>query len=193
MKFKDHLERSAPFALMLMWSCLIVGPTLWIVSAALKMTNMTSAEIASWVQAIGAIAAIGLAIWIPNRQRSFERKEAEEKRRALLLVFLVECEWVIDITQKDSANLDVRMRLIRDLISGVRLLIDTDTDPARAASCLGLKYNLEGLLWELEVNEIELAEWLKFSNSALQRIDALKEKFCADIMNADDVARAVTS
>lgn len=143
--------------------------------------------LASWVQAIGAIAALGLAIWIPNRQRSFERKEAEEKKRSLLFVFLVECEWVLDISQKSSATFDVRKKLIRDLIAGVRLVIDTDTDPARAASCLRLKYNLEALLWELEVNEVERDEWVGFSNRALQRIGVIKEKYCTGIKCATDV------
>jgi hypothetical protein len=140
--------------------------------------------LASWVQAIGAIAALGLALWIPSRQRHVDRQEAERKRRSMLLVFLVECEWVIAITQKDSATLDVRKKLIRELLAGVRLVIEADTDPDSAADCLRLKYNFEGLLFELEENEVDIEKWERYTERALNRISAVKEAYCAGIQTA---------
>lgn len=137
--------------------------------------------LASWVQAVGAIAALGLALWIPSRQRLADRKEGEKKRRAILLVFLVECEWVIAITQKASATMDVRKKLIRDLLAGIRLVIEPDTNPDSAADCLRLKYNFEGLLWELEESKIETEKWVEFTDRTLARISRMKKAYCADI------------
>jgi hypothetical protein len=48
---------------------------------------------AAWFLAIGAIAALALAIWIANWQRSFERKEAEEKKGSLLFVYWLSVSW----------------------------------------------------------------------------------------------------
>jgi hypothetical protein len=144
--------------------------------------------LASWVQAIGAIAALGLALWIPNRQRLAERKEVEEKRKSMLLVFLVECEWVIAITQGTSATLDVRKKLIRELLTGVRLVIEADTNPDSAADCLRLKYNFEGLLFELEENEVETAKWVEMTGRALDRIAIAKETHCAGIRATTNVS-----
>lgn len=148
--------------------------------------------LASWVQAIGAIAALGLALWIPSRQQLVERKEVEKKRKSMLLVFLVECEWVIAITQRDSATLDVRKRLIRELLTGARSAIDADTNPDSAADCLRLKYNFEGLLFELEENEVETQKWVELTDRALGRIAIAKEIHCAGIKavtNMDNASR----
>ncbi|CAI8790837.1 hypothetical protein EMIT0P253_10527 [Pseudomonas sp. IT-P253] len=105
----------------------------------------------------------------------------------MLLVFLVECEWVIAITQKDSATLDVRKKLIRELLAGVRLVIEADTNPDSAADCLRLKYNFEGLLFELEENEVEMEKWLELTDRALHRIAIAKEAHCAGIRTATDI------
>ncbi|MCP1488972.1 hypothetical protein J3D48_005285 [Pseudomonas fluorescens] len=39
---------------------------------------------AAWVQAIGSIAAIGVAIWIPNRQIAIQEKRASNKNQAMI-------------------------------------------------------------------------------------------------------------
>jgi hypothetical protein len=146
--------------------------------------------LASWVQAIGAIAALGLALWIPSRQRLAEREEVERKRKSILLVFLVECELVISITQKDSATLDVRKRLMRELLTGARAAIDTDTNPDSAADCLRLKYNFEGLLFELDVNEVETERWVELTDRTLSRIAVVKEIHCAGIKAETSIGSA---
>ena len=139
--------------------------------------------LASWVQAIGAIAALGIAIWIPNRQRFADRREAQRKEKTLLLVFLVDCEFVITITQGNSATSDVRKRLIRELIARVRLVIETDTNPDRAADCLRLKYDLEGILWDLEQYEPETDSYLALTNMALEKVLKIKQTHCVGIQS----------
>lgn len=137
--------------------------------------------LASWVQAIGAIAALGIAIWIPNRQHLADRREAQRKEKTLLLVFLVDCEFVITITQRDSATLDVRKRLIRELIARVRLVIETDTNPDRAADCLRLKYELEGIFWDLEQYEEASGSYVALTDLALEKIFKIKQTHCTGI------------
>jgi hypothetical protein len=139
--------------------------------------------LASWVQALGAIAALGIAIWIPNRQRGADRKEAHKKEKVLLLVFLVDCEFVITITQRDSATLDVRKRLISELIARIRLAIETDTNPDRAADCLRLRYEFEGILWELEQNEAKTEAYVELTDDVLEKIFKIKQTHCADVQS----------
>lgn len=138
--------------------------------------------LASWIQAIGALVAIGIAIWIPNRQRLSDRKEAQKKEKTLLLVFLVESELVITIMQRDSATADVRIRLFRELLARIRFIIEAESDADRAADCLRLKYQFEGLLWELEENEIKTEEWVKLTDIALKKILRFKQVHCSDVI-----------
>lgn len=137
--------------------------------------------LASWVQAVGAIAALGIAIWLPNSQRISDRAEAQRKERALLRVFLVDCEYVITITQFDSATLEVRKRLIGELIARVRVVIETDTNADRAADCLRLRYELEGILYDLEQYEIATQAYVDLTDAALQKIFKIQATHCPDV------------
>jgi hypothetical protein len=137
--------------------------------------------LASWVQAIGAIAALVIAILIPNLQRAADRRQVHKKEKTLLLVYLVNCEFVITITQRESATLDIRKRLISELIERIKLTIDTDTNPDRAADCLRLRYELEGILWELEQYEVETDEYAALTDTVLEKVFRIKQTHCANI------------
>lgn len=137
--------------------------------------------LASWVQAVGAIAALGIAIWLPNSHRISDRAEAQRKEKALLRVFLVDCEYVITITQGDSATVEVRKRLIRELIARVRGVIETDTNADRAADCLRLRYELEGVLYDLEQYEIGTQAYVDLTDGVLQKIFKIQDTHCPDV------------
>lgn len=90
MNFSKHLENSAPFAIRLLWLCLIVGPTFWLISSVIRFAGMTSSEAASWVQAIGSIGAIAgacaVAIWQNHKQQVHREKEKSDR---LLSIYAV--------------------------------------------------------------------------------------------------------
>lgn len=136
---------------------------------------------ASWVQAVGAIAALCIAIWIPNSHRKSDRMEAQKKGRALLCVFLADCEYVITITQGASATSEVRNKLLRELITRVRVIVETDTNADRAAECLILRYQFEGILYEVEQYDITTQAYVELTDRALQRISNIQAIHCPDV------------
>lgn len=80
MGFKVQLELTAQFAIKLMWVCLIVGPTTWIVVPLVNWVGMSKSDVAAWVQAVGSISAICSAIWIARRDSRL-RAESEIKNK----------------------------------------------------------------------------------------------------------------
>lgn len=70
MRIAEYLEKSAPFALALMWVCLLGVPALWLIVQMPPFNRMNSSDIASWVQAIGSIAAIIGALAVNRSQMS---------------------------------------------------------------------------------------------------------------------------
>lgn len=75
------VRESAPFAIKVLWSCLIIAPTAWVLMTSVSVVVPTSSsEFASWIQAFGSIAAILGALHVSHSQRVHERlaKEKEE-------------------------------------------------------------------------------------------------------------------
>nr|WP_199040404.1 hypothetical protein [Dyella sp. ASV24] len=60
----------------------------------MKGSAMTASEWAAWVQAIGSIAAIGVAIWVPYRlaAKAANVREAEDHRKAMAMGLAVRFE-----------------------------------------------------------------------------------------------------
>lgn len=80
MGLRVQLELSAQFAIKLMWVCLIVGPTTWIMVPLVSWAGMNKSDVAAWVQAVGSVAAICSAIWIARRDSRL-RTESEIKSK----------------------------------------------------------------------------------------------------------------
>jgi hypothetical protein len=117
--------------------------------------------LASWVQAVGAIAAIGIAIWVPSRQRQKEFKAAQEEknerelaRTEQLLTLCKEHRYVVSILPGEYVGADYRLTndmskaIIDDQIDRLNYLQKTDESSERLALMLALR--------------IELYDWAKF-------------------------------
>lgn len=92
MDFRTQLENSAPFAIRVLWVCFIAGPVFWVVSSAMKLSEMSSSEVASWVQAFGSIGAIMGAFAVANWQSRKQQihREQEKSDRLLSLYAVIE-------------------------------------------------------------------------------------------------------
>lgn len=66
---------------------------LFLMALAIARFNLNSSEMASWVQAIGSIAAIWGAFTVSNNQvkRQIEQKKEDEKRKSLACYAVVKC------------------------------------------------------------------------------------------------------
>lgn len=60
------------------WTFLVAGVGIWVILLVLKSTNQLK-DAAAWVQAIGSIAAILIAVWVPYKQNE-DRILAEQGR-----------------------------------------------------------------------------------------------------------------
>ncbi|UZE30275.1 hypothetical protein [Pseudomonas asplenii] len=146
--------------------------------------------LASWVQAAGAIAAIGIAIWIPYRQRAKEaeeraniRSELEMSRTEQLLAINNELEMIVTALPYEHAGADYNLTnemsrsLFESLIERLNYFQREELSPERLTICLSIR--------------IELYDWMKFfsekddhdggalyrkSEKELVRIDVLKQK-----------------
>lgn len=145
---------------------------------------------ASWVQAAGAIAAIGIAIWIPYRQRAKEareraniRSELEISRTEQLLAINNELQMIVTALPYEHAGADYKLtnqmsrNLFESLIGRLNYFQREELSPARLTICLSIR--------------IELYDWMKFfsekddhdggalyrkSEKELTRIDVIKQK-----------------
>ena len=117
--------------------------------------------LASWVQAIGAIAAIGIAIWVPYAQRSKElaraakaATELELARTEQLLTLCKELRYVVSMLPDEYMGADYRLtntmsrQVIADQIDRLNHHQKQDESSERLQLMLKLR--------------IELYDWLKF-------------------------------
>ena len=117
--------------------------------------------LASWMQAVGAIAAIGIAIWIPYRQRAKEaeeranvRSELELSRTEQLLSINNELEMIVGNLPHEYAGADYNLtnqmsrKLFEDLIERLNYWQREELCSERLGICLSIR--------------IELYDWLKF-------------------------------
>lgn len=122
--------------------------------------------LSSWVQAVGAIAAIAIAIVIPYRQRSQERRERatakselEISRTAQLLSIHSELEMIVSVLPHEYAGADYRLtnkmsrELFQDLIERLNYFQRDELSRERLGICLSLRF--------------ELYDWLKFFSEAV--------------------------
>lgn len=72
----EQLKLSAPFALKVMWLCLLGMPVLWTTVSALQTAGISISDIAAWVQAFGSIISIWGAFYLGALQ--YKRSEADK-------------------------------------------------------------------------------------------------------------------
>ncbi|MFJ4444751.1 hypothetical protein ACIPZ8_22020 [Pseudomonas sp. NPDC089422] len=90
MSFRDKLANSAPFALRIMWTCLIAGPVIWLVAGTIRLSGLNATEAAAWIQAVGSIGAIigacGVANWQIHRGQKQRDEDKSGRLRAIVAV-----------------------------------------------------------------------------------------------------------
>ncbi len=174
MKIKDALRESAPFAIRTMWVCLLVAPTVWVLGGSLlPVVNIGSSELASWVQAIGSIAAILIAVWVASSQRRAQLQD--EKARSQL----VEChvrslaersKRAVTIQSRERINLKSSLNLISGLrhsLDNINLLDLPSVQLLEPVSTLrDALRGLEGGMLEAESDKI-LDFWMDTPTAAL--------------------------
>lgn len=90
MELRKILADSVPFAIRLMWVSLILVPSIWLAIMSLAqagvLTPATSIAAAAWIQAAGALLAIGGAALFPYLHEDRKEKARRERLRETLLV-----------------------------------------------------------------------------------------------------------
>lgn len=67
--------------------------------------------LASWVQAVGSVIALLFAVLLPYLGRRADRKQAEDKRVALLIVLFTDAELIVDSCNSKIDFVQARARL----------------------------------------------------------------------------------
>lgn len=90
MELRKIVADSAPFAIRLVWVALIVVPCIWLAIMSLAkagvLTPATSVAAAAWIQAAGALLAIGGAALFPYLHEDRKEKARHERLRQTLLM-----------------------------------------------------------------------------------------------------------
>jgi hypothetical protein len=67
--------------------------------------------LASWIQAIGTLAAIAFAVWLPTRERRAAQQTAEVAARTPIMAALVASTEVWNFVRSETATLEARERI----------------------------------------------------------------------------------
>ncbi|WP_156342063.1 hypothetical protein [Pseudomonas sp. NBRC 111133] len=147
-----------------MWAVVVGGACLWVIVGSIGYfvkENWLPTDTSGWVQAIGAIVAIGIAIWVPYRQRRQEanerasaKAELEVSRTEQLNSLNKELEMLVSDLPYEWAGADYNLtnemsrKLFEDLIDRLNYWQREELCSERLGICLSLR--------------IELYGWLKF-------------------------------
>lgn len=152
-QIKAWLEQSAPFAINVMWVCIIAGPTIWMLNSSLGLTDMDKTLAASWAQAIVAIMSI-LATWLIARQES-NRARGVERRADLAkcVAVLGALRHSLKIVSGELDNVQEKKVYLNELLADIEkssyLLDSIDLlllpDPDLASAVFESKYAIECL------------------------------------------------
>ncbi|WP_445672656.1 hypothetical protein [Pseudomonas inefficax] len=147
-----------------MWAIVVGGAFLWVVVGSIGyfvkeswLPNDTS----GWVQAIGAIVAIGIAIWVPYNQRRQEAQERSDAKSELevsrtdqLLSLANELEMIVGGLPHEWVGADYNLtnqmsrKLFEDMIERLNYWQREELCSERLSICLSMR--------------VELYDWLKF-------------------------------
>ncbi|NIL19745.1 hypothetical protein [Pseudomonas sp. AN3A02] len=160
MNWKKLIEPSV----WVIWGLIVGGAGLWVIVGSIGYFGKEGwlpNDTAGWVQAIGAIVAIGIAIWIPYRQRNQEaqeranaRTESEISRSEQLLALCKELSNVVGILPDEFLMADYHLTnemsrtIFADLIERLNYWQRDETNSDRLNLSLELR--------------IKLYDWLKF-------------------------------
>lgn len=127
---------------------------------AVEADSGKSQAVAAWAQAIGSIAAIAVALYIPARQRAHDRRERHlenlERTNASMQVLL----WTAREAGREShAAMGAArpspsaMRVVRfqegplqDIVERLKRLHENSTDETLQSKCIGLRLTIEVLI-----------------------------------------------
>lgn len=127
---------------------------------ALGADSGKSQAVAAWAQAIGSIAAIVVALYIPARQRIDDRAqrrlEGLERTSASMQVLLwtareagMECINARRVAQPSRGGirvLEFRLHVLEELVARLKRFHESTVDSALQSKCMGLRLTVEALL-----------------------------------------------
>lgn len=174
MKIEELLRESAPFAIKTLWVCLLVGPTMWVLGGSLlPVAEIGSSELASWVQAIGSIAAILIAIWVASSQRRAQLQDGKARSQLLerhVRSLAERSKRAVTIQSRERINLKSSLNLISGLrhsFDSINLLDLPSVSLLEPVSTLrDALRGLEGGMLEAESDNI-LSVWMDTPTAAL--------------------------
>lgn len=144
---------------------------------------------AAWVQAIGSILAIGIAIWVPYSQRELEvkkqviaKQELELSRTEQLLSICNELHHIVSVLPSEHAGADYNLtnemsrKLFESLVDRLNSLQREELNGVRLGLCLKLRMEIyDWLKFFSEVQEHDGAALYFKSERELPRIDEVRQ------------------
>jgi uncharacterized membrane protein len=129
----------------------------WMPFGAFKF--MESANAPAWVQAVGSIMAILIAIWVPAYQHDKQQKAEENKRRAYMRVFIKRVDFDFGLL-KDNQDKPALCKQITDTMSAdLQEFLKTDIDDVRSEACLELLWAFQAMAWEVNFNTPQMENY----------------------------------
>lgn len=156
------------------WAFFSVGAIGWALFVLLDTFGVLK-DGAAWVQAVGSIMAILIAIWLPNYQHNKQLKAEENKRRAYMRVFIKRADFDFGLL-KDNNDKPELCKQIADLnAADIQEFLKTDIDPVRSEACLELLWSLQAMSWEATFNAPGMDEFPGVIKLIEDSFDKLRE------------------
>ncbi|MBD0686221.1 MULTISPECIES: hypothetical protein [unclassified Pseudomonas] len=137
------------------WAFLAVGAVGWALFTLLEAFGVLK-DGAAWVQAIGSIMAILIAIWVPAYQHDKQQKAEEDKRRAYIRVFIKRVDFDFGMLRDNKDKHELCKQLAVSLAADIQEFLKTDIDLLRAEACLELLWAFQAMAWEANFNTPEM-------------------------------------
>ncbi|WP_312491925.1 hypothetical protein [Pseudomonas cremoris] len=153
------------------WIFLSIGTVGWALFVLLDTFGVLK-DGAAWVQAIGSIMAILIAIWLPSYQHNKQLMAEENKRRAYMRVYIKRADFDFGLL-KDNSDKPELCKQIADLNGAdIQEFLKSDVDPIRSEACLELLWSLQAMSWEANFNAPDMDNF----PAVIQLIDDSFEK-----------------
>lgn len=114
---------------------------------------------AAWVQAVGSIVAILIAIWVPAYQHDKQQKAEENKRRAYMRVFIKRIEFDFGVLKNSKDEPKLCKQITDSMAADIQEFLKTDVDHVRAEACLELLWAFQAMAWEVNFNTPDMENY----------------------------------
>lgn len=127
--------------------------------------------LASWVQAVGSIIALIVAVYLPYRSRELDRKQAEDNRVSMLTILLTDAEKITFACSSAKELEKTRVRLDA-FISRLNSFLGGENSLLVARSALRLRSEIEGFRIALDDDWADAL----FASRKVQLLKAIHEE-----------------